>query len=451
MDAIYINTNTFKVSGDKHSEFIPGRRIKADCGTIYYCTVNLATISGSYTVVTTKESNLTAGLTSVLYGIIEPGSSGSLPDHLHTTIAGSGGVVNRINDDLILYLTTSGSDTSGDGTINNPWKTFPSAWDYLIGKTINVGKSVTIKYLDGSHTVSGTITDTSHPCGSQITVSGETVLDRNITSVQSSSGLAGNYSVVFNINTASGVEIGDYAVVAYDAANGTNPSYACGCYEITNVDSINNRITINSKHAKGAPSGSVTASIKIFKTIINCSDGFIQVGYGSTLNLGNFVIVGTSTTDHGICAMDGGSLICSDTMGINGFCYAVQSINSSYINFNYCGASNSSSAIVLSYSGSTVEIYRGVVSASKSDNGVMAYYGSVISAKECVSTGNSSGNGYLVGYSSSINATSSSATGNESYGWRATYVSVVRRDGTVHGGNNSSGDTTTSYGSYIQI
>lgn len=92
MNATYVDVNEFTVVTDRTAEFVAGRRIKADCGVngIKYCTV-LSSNFGATTTVITKESELTANLTTVLYGIVEPKTSGSLPDHSHDGTEGSGG------------------------------------------------------------------------------------------------------------------------------------------------------------------------------------------------------------------------------------------------------------------------------------------------------------------------------------------------------------------------
>lgn len=98
MNATYISVNSFKVSGDRTNEFVQKRRIKADCGVngIVYAVV----VSSSYldpdTTVVIDESELTSNLVTVLYGIVQPGNVGSLPDHDHTT-EGTGGLLGFIS------------------------------------------------------------------------------------------------------------------------------------------------------------------------------------------------------------------------------------------------------------------------------------------------------------------------------------------------------------------
>jgi len=115
MDATYSGANIFTVAGDRTLEFVPDRRLKADCAAsgIKYMTV-LSSVYSTNTVVTTKESELTSNLTDVLYGILEPGELGSLPDHDHLGAEGSGGF-------LQIETTLSGlTDTPDDyGTLGD--------------------------------------------------------------------------------------------------------------------------------------------------------------------------------------------------------------------------------------------------------------------------------------------------------------------------------------------
>jgi len=99
MIATYVAANQFTVVTDRTAEFINGRRIKADCGVdgIKYCTT-LSSAFGAVTTVTTKESELTANLDTVLYGIVEPRASGSLADHRHNSLEGSGKTLSSTRD-----------------------------------------------------------------------------------------------------------------------------------------------------------------------------------------------------------------------------------------------------------------------------------------------------------------------------------------------------------------
>ena len=106
MDAIYISGNSFKVIEDKTVEFSSGRRLKLNCGLdgVKYASVMSSSYSSPYTTVTIDESDLTASLTDALYGVTQAGAIGSLPNHNHDGLEGSGGTVSGVGD------TVSGTD-----------------------------------------------------------------------------------------------------------------------------------------------------------------------------------------------------------------------------------------------------------------------------------------------------------------------------------------------------
>ena len=95
MDATFSGSNIFTVANDRSAEFVVGRRVKADCVADGY--VYASVVSSNYvdpnTVVVIDETELTSNLITVLYGVVEPGVSGSLPDHAHDESEGSGGVI----------------------------------------------------------------------------------------------------------------------------------------------------------------------------------------------------------------------------------------------------------------------------------------------------------------------------------------------------------------------
>lgn len=462
MDATYISSNQFSVSGDRSLEFIPNRRLKINLAGdgIIYDSVSTSSYSVPDTIVTTTESGLTANLTDVLYGIVEPGISGSLPNHNHDGSEGSGGVVtdtylvggSELGSTLNLYISVSGSDTTGDGSLENPYATFSGPVNYFRTMQIAPATYIYINFLDGVHTLNSLSINTTHlPYHDRMYIYGTTVLLRNITSVQSSSGSAGGYSVIYNLDDVSNMNVGEYVLVNDNATGGTNPKYACGVHEITNVDAVNSRITVLSTHRKGSPSGAVTATIEVFKTIINqysTSNG-ISAQFGKHLKIGGFVLVG-GTSGTGIVSADGGSIVrdsSSFPVGISGFATGAYAARNGFLDISQCGASGANGYGVYVQETATMRGSNLVVSGSNS-HGIVSLYSGQFQGNNSVSTGHN-GIGYYAIYTSYIHVSPSHSTGNVGVGWYANYNSVIRRTGTCTGGNNSS-DTGTTNGSYIQ-
>jgi len=105
---------------------------------------------------------------------------------------------------------------------------------------------------------------------SRIVIRGDDVLGVTLTSVQSSSGSAGNRSIVLNLASVTGLSVGDI-VQGYpeNLSGGTNPEALIGAFKITDVDAVNDRITIHSTHwGSTAPSGAITGDLFIYTTVI---------------------------------------------------------------------------------------------------------------------------------------------------------------------------------------
>lgn len=100
-----------------------------------------------------------------------------------------------------------------------------------------------------------------------------TVISMDITSVQSSSGSSGAWSIILNVTSVGTVAVNEYLAVIDTPTGGTNPEYLLGCHQITDVDSGNSRITISSVNQTAtAPSGAVTTTAAVLQTRFICPD-----------------------------------------------------------------------------------------------------------------------------------------------------------------------------------
>lgn len=198
-----------------------------------------------------------------------------------------------ISSDLTLYVATTGNDTTGDGSSGSPWATPQKALDYLNGYWISPDATVTTQCADGTYTFTEA-TSCTHPCAANIVITGENTHSKSMTSVQSSSGSAGAWSVVINLDGVANIAEDDYVII-HTASGGTRPTFVLGCHKVTNVDSGNNRITFASTHQHAsAPSGSVEATVLVMKTIF-VGDGCHVLGKASGLILDKMVMVGDAS------------------------------------------------------------------------------------------------------------------------------------------------------------
>lgn len=132
-----------------------------------------------------------------------------------------------------------------------------------------VNNAVVTLAISGKHTLSAPITDAKLLSSPRIKLQGAFDGDKSITSIASSSGSAGAWSVVLNLAAATNIDVGDYLYVQ-TATGGTNTNALVGCHKVTAVSG--STVTVASKHKTAVPSGAVTATARLFKTVITCND-----------------------------------------------------------------------------------------------------------------------------------------------------------------------------------
>ena len=181
--------------------------------------------------------------------------------------------ISVVDEDTTFYVATNGNDVTGDGSSGSPWATIEHALAYLGNKWINSTVTVTIQVGDGTFTSTAPITPI-HPCGSRIAIAGANTYSRTLSSVQSSSGSAGNWSYVLNLNSVANIAAGDYVLIK-GLSGGTRPTYLSGCHYVSNVDIGNNRFTVTVKHPSASvASGAVTGTVIVVKTVLYFSQSY---------------------------------------------------------------------------------------------------------------------------------------------------------------------------------
>jgi hypothetical protein len=179
-------------------------------------------------------------------------------------------VLSVIDSTTSIYVETTGDDDTGDGSSGNPYATLEKAYSSLSNKLL--AAVVTIRLGDGTFTAAAT-RYLSHLTGSKISITGTNTYTKSLTSVQSSSGGATAWTYVLNVDSVANIAAGDYIIIR-GCANGTKPTYLCGCFPVTDVDVGNTRITITSTHKSATPaSDAVTGTITVLKTILETTSG----------------------------------------------------------------------------------------------------------------------------------------------------------------------------------
>ena len=273
------------------------------------------------------------------------------------------------------YVATTGNDTTGDGSSGAPWATVGKAISYLNGFRLNA--IVTINVAAGHYTESEI--SISHLDSYKIRIVGASYIYKTISSVQSNSGSAGSWTTIINLNNVTDVVVGDY-VALLNCANGTNPRALSGFYRISNVDSGNNRITVENKSKwTSGPSGAITGDAFVYKSILqfNSTRGFtIYSATNTLLNRIALINIGSMGSTAGIFnnpsySSEGTATLGYD-IGISGFYTGIRAIrggsNVSVYNINI---SNTNIAL-RSDGNATITIPSGYCSIAGNTNGVYA-------------------------------------------------------------------------------
>jgi hypothetical protein len=283
---------------------------------------------------------------------------------------------------------------------------------------------VTLDIEDGVKTQSATLTDaliSSH----RIKLAGRNTYAATINSVQSSSGSAGSWSVILNMVSVANIAIGDFILVPLPTG-GTLPSYLAGCHEVTNVDAVNTRITVASKHRNATPpSGAVAGPCTIIKTVLDWSaaniTAFQSIAGRGFYGFANLVLKGGTSTGAGLLAQIGGKFLLDQAgadakVGISGFSFGLQTAKGGTIDAPYAYVSGAATNAISSATGGVVIATSGVLTGCGSD-GISSSYNGFINVDSAVITGAAGTNTALAAVGSlnscvSITATSPSAVYN---------------------------------------
>lgn len=77
-----------------------------------------------------------------------------------------------IAEDTVIYVSPTGNDGTGDGTVSNPYRTFAYAMDRAREYIIIGNNTLTVRLLRGEYTLSGSV-DLYHPQGSNLIIEGD--------------------------------------------------------------------------------------------------------------------------------------------------------------------------------------------------------------------------------------------------------------------------------------
>jgi hypothetical protein len=291
----------------------------------------------------------------------------------------------------------------------------------LIDTSTNTGYTL---QLDAATHNYSTFVETQSPFTKMVTVQGATPITTTMSSVVSSSGSSGNYSLVLQLASVAGIAVGQVCVVQ-SPSGGTNPSYLEGPWLITAVNASSNQITVTCKCRNATPpSGAISANITVLTSVINFSgcNGFEIFSGGSSLNLVNVAIVGNNSGSYsGIDLQDLGRVY------INGV-VAVMNFGGNNVFMNYNAEFNGDGYLYTSGAGADgIELTTGAVldihwltSNGNGGNGLSCYFAQASVSNRLNLSGNAQAGFYGENFGTlyCVTTTTIYAQGNGTYGFQ---------------------------------
>jgi hypothetical protein len=301
-----------------------------------------------------------------------------------------------LSANMTLYVTKSGNDSTGDGSIGDPYLTIAKVIE-VIGKLYIGDYEVTVDIGEGVFTEANTITF-MHPFGSQVTFQGvsERIDSQDIAST--SGGVSYGFDNLYYRPTTivlpvgKSVSVGDYIGIA-TATGGINPEALLGMHKVSGWDGGTRTATIEAAYRNGSgnPSGLIVVDIDLVKTVIAFSDkNGIKISgpyYGGTWR--GLVIQGSwngsNNAEKGIWSINSAaiSISGSDTSGyacgVVGFQIGIYAQNNATVFADYGYTTKMGQHAITAQNGGILSLRNTRVSACN-NSGLYAFNGSTVAA-----------------------------------------------------------------------
>jgi len=338
-----------------------------------------------------------------------------------------------INTAVSLYVTTTGSDSSGDGSVGNPWASIAKAMSYLQNFSITPSGAVTIHVSAGNYTGLASI-NLQHQNGDRIAIAGATPGSTTVSSVTTfgapSSGIS---SVTLVVASAGTIAVNDYLLITPAATIGTLTGTCVhwwnifGCHKVTGVSgtSITISVVTNTTNSGAASQGTLTGLTAITAVNLKTILTFTGNGLACVTAEQNYAF---GSVDYLVLVGAGGSIginagyIYLNTVGIVSFSTGYNSSNLGILNAYYCGFSNNGAAGIQMTFGSTAAVTQ--CSINGGSYGFYNYYNTSLYELSCAVVG-CSAIGHYIAYNSSVDATSPICCENTSYGFACYYCGIA--------------------------
>ncbi|MHC4301375.1 MAG: hypothetical protein ACYS7Y_29255, partial [Planctomycetota bacterium] len=347
-----------------------------------------------------------------------------------------------------INVTTTGNDTTGDGSSISPYATVARALQDL-RKLVPAG-DVDQDYLILIHVAAGHYTESAqlkpgYAYGGQVNIDGE-VQDCNASTANSygsdtalSSGLS-YIDVSGQLVSGTTATVGDYLVVKA-ASGGTNPHLTEGSHEITAWNSGNRDVTFRVVRRSGisaVPSGTInlaTAYVAKTKITSSASAGIKCGGSTSGGKWNKMVLVGPGTSGSGVWIVNGASISLDAYFSTSGWDQNLYAQNMALIFADQTVHSYSDATCVKLQNGAVINLRYGAVISGVRSIGVNCFLGATLAGYQLRAS--------TAGSASVINCSQGGFVDASSSIIKDPFSTAVYGNATIGGGIDFTGGTQT--------
>ncbi len=289
----------------------------------------------------------------------------------------------KLTSNETVYVTTTGNDTTGDGSVGAPFLTLTRTLEHL--HSLDFGLyNVYVDIAAGTYNEPAAL-DIKLRQGRQVFWQGvaSRVVSQDTSSISASDTLLPDssglrvYDVTMILPGGITVAVGDYVAIR-DVAGGANPEALIGCHYVSGWDGGTNTATIQIVFYTGCTkaTGTVTCTIDIIETIIafDNTSGITMSGpyHGGNWNglvlEGNYNTVSKTGAARGVAIYNRSEIVldykggASDALGVVGFQVGLEVFNQSTCWASYCYINRTHFAAFTVWSFSYLVIHRGRIS-----------------------------------------------------------------------------------------
>lgn len=368
----YVSGDRFAVSNPARDSFVPefptGLRVWADCqadgvrlGTVTAVTHDADAGRTLVDLAVDAGAQLTSNLATVLHGNDVPDSlcchadqhavggrdallrastavsglvklasvaeaqAGSNADKAVTPAGLAAAAKGLVSANLTIFVATTGSDGTGDGSAGAPYASIAKALSSIAGKLIAGGVVVTIQVADGVYAPAATIV-VDHPDADKIQILGNTSAETTV-AVASLDTTARTITVAGNF--AASIQAGDILGLTGSSTGGLNGAYLVSGVVFSGGNTV---ITCSAETIASAAAGGGSIVIKpCNRCVLSFPAGVTGINATRKLNLLNgFRLNSAGGTASGILMQEYlGAL--GAKMIVNGFAYGIQAANNALL------------------------------------------------------------------------------------------------------------------------